>query len=385
MRILLVAFGHSMATNSTAVSLPDLESSAPPKRHAHAHKAMARFEELDALRFFAALSVVFYHYCFRGFTADNLQLTRFDLFSPVARYGYLGVDLFFLISGFVISMSAAGKNVRQFLAGRVIRLYPAYWIACALTFTVIWGFGAEKLRVEFWKFLVNLTMWQSYVGVRHVDEVYWSLVIEIKFYFLVALLCWAQGVRYLPRLLAVWLGLTAVEHFVIHLPGVYSILFPDWSSYFIGGTALFLASQTSDRWKLDLLAFVSMLVAVKVAAVERIALMTAHYGAGFNPFIIGGLVIVFYALMWAVSFRLFSRWNWRLWAACGALTYPLYLIHQNIGYTLIDHLAPLVGNTLGLMTAVIVVLGGAALIYRQVELPTQQYLKRKMLPLRIVQ
>jgi peptidoglycan/LPS O-acetylase OafA/YrhL len=371
-----------MAHNSAALPLQDLELTVAPEQLPAFHKVSTRFEELDVLRFFAAFSVVFYHYCFRGFTADNLQLTRFDFLSPIFRYGYLGVDLFFLISGFVISMSAAGKDVRQFVVGRIIRLYPAYWISCTLTFFVVWCIGADTLRVEFWKFLVNMTMLQSYFVVRHVDEVYWSLVIEMKFYFLVALLCWAKWFHNLPRLLVVWLGFTVIEQFFVHLPGVYSMLFPDWSSYFIGGTALFLASQTEERWKFDLLAFVSLLVAIKVA-VNRITNMAHHYGDGFDPLVIGGIIIFYYALMWAVSLRRFSHWNWRPWAICGALTYPLYLIHQNIGYTLIDRLSPFVGRGLGLMTTVLVVLLGAMVIYSQIERPAQEYMKRRMLPVRI--
>jgi peptidoglycan/LPS O-acetylase OafA/YrhL len=373
-----------MQHNSPAFSVAGSEESVTPARRLAGRPVTVRFEELDALRFFAALSVVFYHYCFRGFTADGLQLTRFDFFSPLARYGYLGVDLFFLISGFVISMSAAGKDARQFVAGRFIRLYPAYWMACLLTFTVTWGLGAEKLRVDFSNFAVNLTMLQSYFSVRHVDEVYWSLVVEMKFYCLIALLCWGKWIHHLPRLLVLWLGATVLERFVVHLPGVSALLFPDWSSYFIGGTALFLATQARERWKFDLLAFVSMLVAIKGAAVDRVATLSAHYGAGFSPWVIGGAVVLSYTLLWAVSFRLYPRWNWRLWATFGALTYPLYLIHQNIGYTLIDHLSPLLGSSLGLVGTVLIVLLGAFGIYSQIELPAQRYLKRILLPAHIV-
>lgn len=51
-----------------------------------------------------------------------------------ARFGYLGVDLFFLIGGFVIMMSAAHGTAQAFTASRAGRLLPAFWICCTATF-----------------------------------------------------------------------------------------------------------------------------------------------------------------------------------------------------------------------------------------------------------
>lgn len=61
-----------------------------------------RFELLDILRICAALSVVFYHYYFRGWQDDEFVSTSFRDIGPYFRYGYFGVELFFIISGFVI-------------------------------------------------------------------------------------------------------------------------------------------------------------------------------------------------------------------------------------------------------------------------------------------
>ena len=67
-----------------------------------------RFYELDLLRFVAAFSVVLYHYSFRGYAADGLSALPYLALAPVTKYGFMGVDLFFLISGFVIMMTASG-------------------------------------------------------------------------------------------------------------------------------------------------------------------------------------------------------------------------------------------------------------------------------------
>ncbi len=56
-----------------------------------------RLNTIDLLRFAAAVLVVFYHYAFRGYAADGMSVMPYPLLAPIAKYGYLGVDLFFLI------------------------------------------------------------------------------------------------------------------------------------------------------------------------------------------------------------------------------------------------------------------------------------------------
>jgi peptidoglycan/LPS O-acetylase OafA/YrhL len=68
----------------------------------------SRINELDVLRLFAALFVVCFHYAFRGHAADGLSPISYPPLLPAAKYGYLGVQLFFMISGFVILMSVHG-------------------------------------------------------------------------------------------------------------------------------------------------------------------------------------------------------------------------------------------------------------------------------------
>ena len=114
---------------------------------------------------------------------------RFDALSPFARYGFLGVHLFFMISGFVVSMSAEGRSAREFFTSRVVRLYPAYWAAGLLTVAAVTLLGADHLKPTFDQWLVNLTMMQQFFDVRDLEGVYWSLTpSSIKFYLLVFLL-----------------------------------------------------------------------------------------------------------------------------------------------------------------------------------------------------
>ena len=147
---------------------------------------------LDLLRFIAALGVVNFHYFF-GLT-DKLSWYR---------YGNLGVELFFIISGFVISQSAATASTRNFILGRFIRLYPLFWIACTITYlvTLLMPNGTP---VHFAEYLISMTMLGDklssalgYGGL--VDPSYWTLAVELMFYVSIGLFVYLfswKNIRY---------------------------------------------------------------------------------------------------------------------------------------------------------------------------------------------
>ena len=103
-------------------------------------RAKHRLEVLDGIRFLAAAYVVVFHFAAgdRGSWHGPSRVLFAPLFT-VASYGWLGVELFFMISGFVICLSAWGKTIGQFAVSRFVRLYPAYWFAILLTTAVVLG------------------------------------------------------------------------------------------------------------------------------------------------------------------------------------------------------------------------------------------------------
>jgi peptidoglycan/LPS O-acetylase OafA/YrhL len=146
---------------------------------------------IDGIRLLAALLVAAHHYAGtrRVDRPDNAIWGRpvSDIMPTVFRfsaYGWIGVEMFFVISGFVICMSCWGRTPRQFFTSRVIRLYPAYWFSIVFTTAVlvtlpgVWD--RQKLRV----ILLNFTMLQSGSGAANVDGVYWTLWSELRFYLL---------------------------------------------------------------------------------------------------------------------------------------------------------------------------------------------------------
>ena len=201
-----------------------------------AGRARPRVRLLDGFRLLAALMVVCWHYS--GLTHGNGQPSA-DIRSlhPFAAYGWLGVELFFLISGFVIAMSAVNRSVGEFAVSRFVRLFPAYWLGVLVTAVVllIWPIAVHPPKLS--DVGVNLTMLQEGFRVPSVDAVYWTLFAELRFYLLFAFVVW-RGVTYRERSgsASIWLAASALtysSHGLIH-----TLVMPDWAPFFVAGLAL---------------------------------------------------------------------------------------------------------------------------------------------------
>lgn len=140
-----------------------------------------RFAALDGLRGLAVLAVIINHF--------GYPFSTYYPSDPEAPYsfvlGELGVQLFFIISGFVILLSAAtGGGAKTFVISRFTRLYPAYWVALVWSSFLIFMVGIETRSITIPQVLVNFTMFQRFLMVDNVDQVYWTLAVEMQFYLL---------------------------------------------------------------------------------------------------------------------------------------------------------------------------------------------------------
>ena len=160
---------------------------------------MRRLELLDYGRFFAAIIVIFFHYTFNGIANGKIDsLTHVESLVDFTKYGYLGVELFFMISGFVIFHSAKNRTPAEFAVARAIRLYPSYWFAVIFTSIFAWFWGNDSMSVSLFQIMANFTLLQNYLGIENVDGVYWTLVYEIKFYilvFLILVICVCESIQ----------------------------------------------------------------------------------------------------------------------------------------------------------------------------------------------
>ncbi|MES2763899.1 MAG: acyltransferase [Bacteroidota bacterium] len=147
-----------------------------------------RVKELDVLRGLAALMVMWYH-----FTAYRTQ-ADLGFF-----YGTTGVELFFMISGFVIFMSLNHvETSKQFIVNRFSRLYPTYWICMSITFLMLFFYKHITIdQTQVSTFLGNLTMFQFYLKIKDIDDSYWTLIIEMTFYIAILALFRFKKLQYI--------------------------------------------------------------------------------------------------------------------------------------------------------------------------------------------
>ncbi|MFD5430245.1 acyltransferase family protein [Streptomyces sp. NPDC127084] len=336
-----------------------------------------RIAALDGLRLLAALMVVAYHYlAWRGSWPAPTEIT-FPTAFPFAVYGWLGVELFFLISGFVICMSCWGRSLGDFFVSRVSRLYPAYWLAVLTTSAVLLLVPGGWDPHPWPDILINLTMLNEPLGVRSVDAVYWTLFAELRFYLLFAIVAW-RGLTY--RRVVVFCCVWAVAGLAFHKTGDEALrvmIMPTFCWYFIAGMAFYLMYRFRPTPLLT--GIVLVCFGASVSSARLVWRNTLDHFDRQIPFWPVALILVAcFALMALVATGRLSWMNWRWLGYAGATTYPLYLLHEKIGWEIIGVLAPYVPGYLlvGLLTACMLV--AAYLVHRLVEKPVSGWLKHRL-------
>lgn len=107
----------------------------------------SRVPAIDLLRLAAVSAVILYHYGFWGPASHGVPQVALPALAPVAQYGFLGVPVFFAISGFVIAYSAEGRTPVGFAIARFSRIYPTFVFCMTLTFAATLLFGAGHFEV----------------------------------------------------------------------------------------------------------------------------------------------------------------------------------------------------------------------------------------------
>lgn len=324
---------------------------------------------LDLIRFFAALSVVLYHYISRPHSS------AYPLISEVTNYGYLGVPLFFIISGYVIALSANNRSALQFAISRFVRLYPALWAGVIFTVIILVVFTDKQYSAS--QIMANFTLLNEYLGFEDIDGVYWTLKAELKFYACVFLLV-AFGVFNKYQIwLSGWLGLTLM-HAAFEQPFFMGwFISPAYSSFFIAGIAFFLI-QNIGKNKFNYFVLLSSLIIS--------SFMTYRQTDGFidspselEKLISVAIVWTFYCLMYFLSIGKVNFQGRSFYITLGALTYPLYLIHNMAGKAIIDEYSKSLPEELVVVAVIFIMILASWLIHLVIEKPLSTPLKHYLL------
>ncbi len=339
-----------------------------------------RIATLDLLRLVAALTVVCFHYLFRGEIAADGHGQAYEFASGAAIYGYLGVNLFFLISGFVIAWSAEGREFSRFALARFARLYPGFLVCMTISFAVLWIAADPSFQVGLPQYVANLFMFSKALGQPFVDGVYWSIILEIIFYGWVAIaLFFGVFERWKLGLLACWLIICSGNEFWLGNGAIKLVFITEYGALFVSGVLIhhiFAHGRSSEAMALLIASF---FVSTASMSAGR-DWMLDHYGQAVPVVgLVVSNVVIYGLLIGAVRFRSKLAPS-RFVLMLGGLTYPLYLLHQNMGYISIKNLAPVTGSWIAFVatTAVMLLLSWA--IWRFVETPARRKIVSRLSP-----
>ena len=316
---------------------------------------MKRIISLDIIRGLAILLVIIYHYTTRYNTIFDSEF----VFS--FSYGFLGVPLFFILSGFVISSTLERtQNIIHFIVNRIIRLFPTFWISSFFIFFVYKISSAnlinDRFNISINEFLINLTMIPNIFGSRYLDGAFWSLPPELFFYSFIGL-CFF--IFYKRKNIIIYLNLFilffVILDFFIKIPILRIILnVPYMLIFFIGVINYRIYKNGTTKFLITLL--------ISNCLVGSFIYTNYSTKVDFLTFIVAVILFqfIFYLGLKKNKNKIFEN---KFFSYFGNISFPLYLVHQNVGYIIIFYLDFLQYEFLKRSIALLLVISVAHIIH----------------------
>ncbi len=272
---------------------------------------------IDELRGLAALAVAWFH-----FTNGNQNFLSSGLLKVSGTYGWVGVEVFFVISGFIIPYTLASRqySIRKhfwtFLVKRLVRLDPPYLAGIVLVAALMYlsaalpGYRGVDPEITFRQVLAHLTYMNAIIGEAWLNPVFWSLAIEFQYYLLIGLVfpIVNHASRYVRMLaLATFCGLP--------LFGTNEMWVLSWCSLFVMGIV---------AWQLRSGKVNVVVYGITVSLAALVTVVTMGWFVALVG-LVAGLLISFVDRL---------RIPGLLWL--GTISYSLYLIHVPIGGRIIN-------------------------------------------------
>jgi len=318
---------------------------------------------LDLIRFASACLVLLFHLGYSTWQPQSgaQYLVRGEYTIPegsIFWFGWLGVQIFFVISGFVIANSAQSASPYKFFRSRALRLYPAAWICATISLVTLLAFTDRPVMNLFWRYLHSITLFPLSPWI---EGVYWTLAAEIIFYGLIFLLIFAKRLDRLETFsnamgalsIAFILLVACNRHGLVQIEQLESFrktigrYLPLWYGVFFSlGMNLWLSSR-HHLSKSSAIYTVALFLACCCQIYVGLSHADAEEGISGSsrqiwqvPVTIFAVAIggLFASTHWPAidqSIPIFAREPLR---RLGLVTYPLYLVHFSLGVILIKAL-----------------------------------------------
>jgi len=363
---------------------------------------------IDAIRLIAAILVMFFHYGFwvgaypQAANAESVLISFPELYDWT-NFGWIGVQIFFVISGFVIAFSGErASSAFHFLVTRVVRLVPAALICATITLIITLALQSSDASELFIAYLRSIFFVPFGV---YIDGSYWTLAIEIAFYALVFLLI-AIGRFNRIKLLAIAIGLQSTIYWVLYVFATthpagelfqlmralqdsrsMEILLLHHGCFFAIG--IFLWAQLLKRPSRINLFWLAIFVGTGCLQIYGVTESFYYQFDIRQPTLtpmtvwLGSLLAIYMAVVYNHKIHEISPpWLLRMFRTMGLMTYPLYLLHQTAGLALMNELVKLGLNAYAALLSIIVLaIASAWLVSVFIEPPLQRLAKEYLLRL----
>jgi len=296
---------------------------------------MKRISYLDGHRGIAILLVILFHAYSRWTEIVPYQADYADF--PLFKYGYLGVQLFFLISGFVILMTLEKcTNIREFIFQRWLRLFPAM-LVCSIILFITSGYFFERPNglPTAKDLLPGLTFVEPYVwgkltGVpfNNLENAFWSLYVEFKFYVIAAFLYFLIGSRYLVITLftcfIAWFLTAQLNEYtdnrlISYLWSIFNLLGFKYFGWFSAGSAFYMFTKDDNKSWYQFGLSICIINSAIIA-----------FNDNSKAVFVAIMIISLFFAISLVSSKLQALISNKFMLFLGYISYPLYLLHENM-------------------------------------------------------
>ena len=341
----------------------------------------ARYPLLDLLRYFAALLVALMHWGLELGPERMQSVYRIPVLGFLIQNGAFGVDIFFLISGFVIIETARRKDALDFLIARFVRLFPGLFVSMTIVlFVGTYFIGSYEL--SFSSYVNSVFLTYQAVGVQPLATQLWTLIYEVKFYGGIAILLLVanRAFKSSKGILSILVCWQAIVYLISNLRLDYSTEILNYASLGRLGNLFALGICINILSKIELNNMLRNLPAIAFSIYFCIkASDNSFYDLGT------GLLMAFSAVTIFFSPKIeFGQSLTNVFKLAGLSSYLIYLLHLHLGMAfLMFFQAHFTRNMFVLITAgTLFITIFSTLVAWYLEKPIQEFLSRKVRILR---
>lgn len=328
-----------------------------------------RIKNIDILRGIAILLVVIFHYTSHYSPEYLLRSDNWSL--DIAKYGWSGVDIFFVVSGYCIGMTIIKtQNYSEFLVRRFARIYPTYVFCGLITLMFYTFFELPGREVDWITGIMNLIFANFIPGLnfKYIDGIYWALFVELKFYIFFGILYFFF--KDLSKAIIAWAFFSVILNLILFLDNKIIIFFTSISphaNFFLIGLMLFNLKKRAFSSYI----IISIIIMINILINER--------------YLGNEIYFIFLILITSLILKTNIKFKFDLLSKIGLVSFSWYLLHNAIGIIIIRELNKIGIENLSVIIAILTTLSLSFFSFRFIEKPMKKiivnnyknYLKNK--------